>query len=86
VTSVTFAKFRKQRCPNAKRDYAVAGHDPGAVAADAWHPVSLRQTETVEVERESMVYLQLPNPRWLSGSDCIDMDCDGPKVRSIVQD
>ncbi len=81
VTSVTFAKFGKRRCPTAKRDFAVAGHDPGAGAADAWHPVSLRQIEIVDVEVESKIYFQLPNPGWLSGQDCIDMDCDGPKVR-----
>ena len=82
VSSVTFAKFGKRHCPTTRRDFAVAGHDPGALAADAWHPVSLRQTEMVDVEFESVIYLQRPNPGWLSGQDCIDMDCDGPKVRN----
>jgi hypothetical protein len=80
ISFVTFANFGKGRCPTANRDFAVAGHDPEARATDAWHPVSLRQTEMVRVDYESAIYLQRPNPKWLSGQDCIDMDCDGPKV------
>ena len=82
VSLVTFAKFGIRGCPSAKRDFAVAGHDPGANAADAWHPLSLRQTELDGVELESYIYFERPNPGWLSGQDCIDMDCDGPKVRN----
>ena len=81
VLSVTFARFGKRQCALSKRDFAIAGHDPGANAADAWHPVSLSRIELVNVETESNIYLQRTNPGWLSGQDCIDMDCDGPKAR-----
>jgi len=38
----------------------------------------------VEVDGDSMVRLQPPNPAWLNQADCIDMDCDGPKVCYIL--
>jgi hypothetical protein len=84
LSSVTFAKFGKGRCPHGKRDFAVAGHDQTATAADAWHPMSLLQTEMVDVDVESMVYLQSPSPTWINAQDCIDMDCDGPKVNNLL--
>ena len=67
--------------PCIKRDYALAGHDPSANAADAWHPMSLRKIELVAVDWESLALLQPPNPAWINQADCIDMDCDGPRVR-----
>jgi hypothetical protein len=83
VSFVTFAIFGKTRCTRGKRDYAVAGHDPKSHTADAWHPLSLDHTERVDVEFESTIYLQSPNPDWLNDHDCIDMDCDGPKARKF---
>ena len=81
MSTVTFANFGKRKCAGAKRNFALAGHSSGANAADAWHPTSLRKIELVSVDFESYIYLDRGNPGWLSGSDCIDMDCDGPKVR-----
>ncbi len=80
MSSVTFANFGKRQCAGAKRNFAIAGHSSGANAADAWHPTSLRATEFIGVDFESYIYMDRGNPGWLSGSDCIDMDCDGPKV------
>jgi hypothetical protein len=81
VSSVTFAGFGRAPAPCIKRDYALAGHDPSATAADAWHPVSLRGIELSGVDRESLARLPPPSPSWLNQADCIDMDCDGPRVR-----
>jgi hypothetical protein len=83
VFSVTFAGFGRAPAPCTKRDYALAGHDPSAIAADAWHPMTLREIELVEVDKESLVRLQPPSPAWINQADCIDMDCDGPRVRQV---
>jgi hypothetical protein len=80
ISFVTFAKFGQNRCSGGKRDFAIAGHDQKAFAADAWHPVYLKQIELIDVDFKSTVYLHPPDPKWLNSGDCIDMDCDGPKV------
>ena len=54
---------------------------PGAEAADGWHPVITSNVELVAVEPQAVVHLNPPSPGWINQADCVDMDCDGPKVR-----
>lgn len=42
--------------------------------------MTLRNIEKVDVDAGSLAYLDPPNPGWINQADCIDMDCDGPKV------
>eukprot|EP00961_Rhodomonas_salina_P088399 1188685-Rhodomonas_salina.3 len=84
--------------PRAGRwDHAVTGVPPSAGMADGWHPLTLKNMELVNVAMEAkirmsgtsiahpqgnQVLLQPPNPSWINQADCIDMDCDGPKVHA----
>lgn len=36
----------------------------------------------VNVAMEAKVHLYGPSASWINQADCIDMDCDGPKVTS----
>ncbi len=83
ISGVTLANYGVSPCPaeNGIRDAAISGHALNAHAADGWHPVTLQSMELVGVDADSMVRLQPPNPDWLNQADCIDMDCDGPKVQ-----
>ncbi len=87
ISGVTLANYGVSPCPadNEVRDAAISGHALNAHAADGWHPVSLQSMELVGVDGDSMVRLQPPNPDWLNQADCIDMDCDGPKVQSTLR-
>ena len=88
VSSVTFANFTIPPCAVAgdtqpKRDYAIAGHAANSIAADTWHPINVSGLQLVSVDDASKAYLQKGNPAWINQGDCIDMDCDGPKVRTV---
>ena len=82
VSSVTFAGFGTAPAPCKLRDYAVAGEEGGQKAADSWHPMSLSGVELTGVDPKSLAWLQPASPAWLNPADCIDMDCDGPRVRA----
>lgn len=83
VEGVTFAEYGKP-CSSGPRankwDATVSGVPQGGGAADAWGPLLLKSIETVNVAMEAKVNLYGPNPSWINQADCIDMDCDGPKV------
>jgi hypothetical protein len=91
VSSVTFANFTMTQCAVAgdsqpKRDYAIAGHSANSLAADTWHPVNVSNLQFLNVDEASKAYLQRSNPGWINQGDCIDMDCDGPKVMTMPSD
>lgn len=84
VSGITFANFGVSPCPadGGVRDVAISGHGLNSDAADGIHPMTVQSVELVNVDGDSLVRLQPPNPVWLNQADCIDMDCDGPKVFS----
>lgn len=86
LDDITFAKFG-QYCNSGPRggivDAVISGLPTGAEAADAWHPVTTTNIELVQVERKARVFFNPASPEWINQADCIDMDCDGPKVRTM---
>lgn len=84
ISSVTFARFNNRPCA-AIRDIAIAGFGWNFKSADSWSPISLSQLKFVMVDEDSRIYFPGPNPGWLNQADCIDMDCDGPKVHSVMK-
>ena len=87
LDEITFAKFGKY-CTSGARggvvDAALSGIPPRDGAADAWHPVITTNIELVQVDPKARVFLNPPDPAWINHEDCIDMDCDGPKVRMMI--
>jgi hypothetical protein len=86
LKGITFSDFGVSPCDTGSdagaRNFAIAGHSPTARAADAWHPMSVREMEVVRVDADSVVRFPGPDSGWLNQDDCIDMDCDGPRVSS----
>jgi hypothetical protein len=80
--AITFANFGVSPCASdgGSRDVAISGHALNSHAADGVHPMTIQSVELINVDGDSLVRLQPPNPSWLNRADCIDMDCDGPKV------
>ena len=80
ITGITLANFDINFC--GVRDVAF---EINPDYADAFHPVGVRDIELVDVDYNSLALFHPPNPRWINPTDCIDMDCDGPK-HALIED
>eukprot|EP00294_Goniomonas_avonlea_P017729 CAMPEP_0114573266 /NCGR_PEP_ID=MMETSP0114-20121206/18770_1 /TAXON_ID=31324 /ORGANISM="Goniomonas sp, Strain m" /LENGTH=288 /DNA_ID=CAMNT_0001760605 /DNA_START=154 /DNA_END=1017 /DNA_ORIENTATION=+ len=73
LDGVTFAGFG-EAC--GMRDFGLTGQP---LHPDGNHGLRMQRAEVVNMDNNSMAFFENPNPKWISLSDCIDMDCDGPK-------
>jgi hypothetical protein len=75
VNNTVFASFGTDAC--GRRNYMVTNN---GLSPDANHPIYIQNASIVNSNTNSSVYLFSPNPAWINPTDCVDMDCDGPRV------
>ena len=80
VSNVTFANFMNRGCSFS--DYSITNNP---ISPDAVTPITIRNSNMVQVEETSTMHFYPPDPAWVVQEDCVDMDCDGPK-HSLVRD
>ena len=68
---VTFANYL-----TACGDRAIQSHRK---SGDAMHPVEILDSHRSNVDMSATFFLFRPLLSWVDPSDCVDMDCDGPK-------
>ena len=71
MNGVTFANFL-----NSCGDKAIQSHSE---SGDAMHPVEIRDSFRSNVDEGATYFVFRPLLSWVDPSDCVDMDCDGPK-------
>ena len=71
LKGVTFANYL-----DSCGDKAIQSHK---VSGDAMHPVEIRDCHRSNVDQNSTFFIFRPLLSWVDPSDCVDLDCDGPK-------
>ena len=75
LNDVTLENFG-WRCNGHRQDVAITSNPK---SADAQHPVKLGRLLTLNVNKNSSIFVHEPSLGLVNPSDCVDMDCDGLK-------
>jgi len=78
VVDTTFARFEPSACGVISR---ILESPPSAAEVQA--PVFFSDLELIDIDRTNMVKFHPPKRGWITISDCVTMDCDGPKFHLL---
>ncbi|CAH1788932.1 unnamed protein product [Owenia fusiformis] len=80
IDGITYANFGVNKC--GTRDVAIMTNENNP---DAMHPITISNTERINVDDDSLVYIQRPSLDHIDPTNCVDMECDAKK-KCLIRD